>query len=268
MERFRLLKPEEIEVRVGQVRASGATALLYKTARVDYEILDESLGAENWQCDYQEIKGNLYCTISIWDAGKGQWIRKQNCGIESREDGNGNEKKGEASDAMKRAGFTLGIGRELYSSPFIWLNVSTKQDGGKYIIVNGDGKPSYDKYVVTEIDYDKNRRINRLVIANQRTGEIVYRHGIAQKKDDKPKKDKAKVEAGSIVPAFDSETAYKAFISKWGITPTVFTQWRNFAAQDAETGVQKWDFMTMTPAQWQETLIKLDTLAGKGYFNE
>ena len=72
MERFRLLNPDDIEVKVKQITKNGALALLYKTARVDYEILDETLGADNWQCDYTEIKGNLYCTISIWSPEKGQ----------------------------------------------------------------------------------------------------------------------------------------------------------------------------------------------------
>lgn len=93
------LNPEDIEVKIKQVGQKGAVALLYKTARTDMEYLDKVFGIGNWQCGYTEIKGNLYCTIDIWDNEKKTWVHKMDCGIESREDGDGNEKKGEASDA-------------------------------------------------------------------------------------------------------------------------------------------------------------------------
>ena len=94
------LKPEDIEVKVKQITGKGALALLYKTARTDMEYLDKVFGVGNWQCDYKEIKGNLYCVIQIWDDSKKQWVAKMDCGIESREDDEGNQKKGEASDAL------------------------------------------------------------------------------------------------------------------------------------------------------------------------
>lgn len=121
---MRALRPDEIEVRVGQVFEKGVSMLLYKTARTDMAILDELYGAENWQKDYKEVKGNLYCGIGIWDKAKGEWVWKWDCGTES----NTEKEKGEASDAFKRAGFNVagGIGRELYTAPFIWLNVATK----------------------------------------------------------------------------------------------------------------------------------------------
>ena len=81
-----LLEPEDIDVKIKQVKDTGALALLYKTARTDMDILDRVFGAMNWMDSYQEIKGNLYCTISIWDAHKQMWIAKQDCGIESREE--------------------------------------------------------------------------------------------------------------------------------------------------------------------------------------
>ena len=113
---FRKLLPDEIEVRVAQTTEKYSQLLLYKTARTDMDILDETVGAENWQNDYKVIKDNLQCGIGI-KCGN-EWIWKWDCGIESREN-DGNEKKGEASDAFKRAGFRWGIGRELYSAPKI-----------------------------------------------------------------------------------------------------------------------------------------------------
>lgn len=159
---FRKLNADEIEVRVKQVGEKGAVALLYKTARTDMQILDETVGAENWSCDYKEIKGNLFCGITV------NGVTKWDCGIESREDDDGNEKKGEASDAFKRAGFRWGIGRELYTSPFIFLSVPTEKDrNGKWIVSN------YAKFSVSEISYEKNR-ISRIAIVDDKTGKVVY----------------------------------------------------------------------------------------------
>lgn len=117
---FRFLTADEIEVKIKQVKENGLVCLLYKTARTDMDLLDETVGAGNWTNDYKEIKGNLYAGIGVIQENGGiQW--KWDCGIESREDEEGNQKKGEASDAFKRAGFRWGIGRELYTSPFVWI---------------------------------------------------------------------------------------------------------------------------------------------------
>ena len=95
MDKFRLLEASDIEVKVKQVKKNGAVLLLYKTARTDMDILDETVGSENWTNDYREIKGNLYCGIAIREGDA--WTWKWDCGIESREDGEGNAKKGEAA---------------------------------------------------------------------------------------------------------------------------------------------------------------------------
>ena len=114
----RNLKEEEIECKVLKVKEEGVSLLLYKTARTDALILDETFGKMNWQCEYKEIKQNLYCGISVFNYEQNQWITKWDCGIESAY---GDKAKGEASDAFKRAGFKWGIGTELYTSPHIWI---------------------------------------------------------------------------------------------------------------------------------------------------
>lgn len=127
---FRALEAHEIDVRVGGVYKSGVTFLLYKNARVDMAILDETVGEMDWQRDHKEIKGNLYCGIGIWDEKKQQWIWKWDCGTESYTE----KEKGEASDSFKRAGFNWGIGRELYTAPMIYLKCATdpKPNGKGY----------------------------------------------------------------------------------------------------------------------------------------
>ena len=163
---FRFLTADEIEVKVKQVKENGLVCLLYKTARTDMDLLDETVGPANWENDYREIKGNLYAGIGIRQAD-GTMVWKWDCGIESREDGEGNEKKGEASDAFKRAGFRWGIGRELYTSPFVWIGAD-KVDikAGK----DYKGNPTFkcfDKFSVEKIAYDETTgRIIGLAIRN------------------------------------------------------------------------------------------------------
>lgn len=172
--KFRRLNADEIEVKVKQVKENGCVCLLYKTARTDMDLLDNAVGSENWQCEYEEIKGNMYCKIGIYNEKLGQWIWKQDCGIESREDGDGNEKKGEASDAFKRAGFKWGIGRELYTAPFIWIKsdvVPTKAAGNGYKLAD-----PFAKFHVSKIEYADNGDIITLVIKDSKNN-TVYTYG-------------------------------------------------------------------------------------------
>ena len=167
---FPLLNADQIEVKVKQVGQNGAVLLLYKTARTDMELLDSVVGPMNWAVDYREIKGNLYCGIGITEDGD-RWVWKWDCGIESRADGDGNEKKGEASDAFKRAGFKWGIGRELYTSPFIFAKVPTeKNDRGRY-----DLKDKFMRFKVDEIAYD-DHTITKLVIVDNK-GNTIFTQG-------------------------------------------------------------------------------------------
>ena len=164
---FPLLTKEQIEVKIKKVGKNGANSLLYKTARTDMDILDSVVGADKWRNDYAEIKGNLYCTIYVRDEN-GEWVGKQDCGIESRADGDGNEKKGEASDAFKRAGFRWGIGRELYTAPFTFLHVETEQENGRWKLAD-----PFARFTVGKIEYDNARRICALDIVDNH-GNVVY----------------------------------------------------------------------------------------------
>lgn len=169
---FRTLKANEIDCRIQSLSekngAVGAVVLLYKDARVDMRMLDEAVGAMNWQRGHSIIDGNLYCTVSIWDEVKEQWISKSDVGTES----NTEKEKGQASDSFKRAGFNWGIGRELYSAPFTYINL---QKGEWY--TGKDGKPkSYTKFTVKEIDYDENRNICKLIIVDSK-GNVRFTMG-------------------------------------------------------------------------------------------
>ena len=162
---FRKLNADEIEARISTVSEKGCQILLYKNARCDMNILDETVGAFNWQRDHKELKGNMYAGISIWDAKKDQWVTKWDCGSES----NTEAEKGEASDSFKRAGFNWGIGRELYTAPFIWFKGS--QLGSLQQDSKGKWK-CYDKFSVEAVEYSENK-ISYLKILNKTSKEIV-----------------------------------------------------------------------------------------------
>ena len=178
MSMFRNLKKEEIECKISTINEKGASILLYKTARTDMQILDETVEPFNWKCDYKEIKGNMYCGISIWDKDKKEWVTKWDCGTESDF---GDKEKGEASDSFKRAGFRWLIGIELYTSPFIWIpsDKITMYDTGRK---DGKGKTiyaTYDKFSVEAIEIT-NKVITGLAIVNQK-GERVFTYRGATK---------------------------------------------------------------------------------------
>ena len=145
---FRLLKANEIDVRVATVSEKGCSLLLYKDARCDMNILDETVGALNWQRHH--TRDNANCVVSIWDNEKQQWTSKEDTGTESFTE----KEKGIASDSFKRACFNWGIGRELYTAPFIFVpkdKVNLTEKNNK--------KTTYDRFAVEQILYEENKII-------------------------------------------------------------------------------------------------------------
>lgn len=161
---FRTLREDEIECRIGTISAKGLSLLLYKDARVDQNILDETVGCLNWQ--RRHCRDNQNCIVSIWDDEKKQWIEKEDTGTES----NTEKEKGLASDSFKRACVNVGIGRELYTAPFIWISAN---DANIQTIQNGKCRCN-DKFFVEAIRYDKNKNIVALSIKNRTTGKRVF----------------------------------------------------------------------------------------------
>jgi len=166
---FRDLTPDDIEVRIQSVKSNGLILLLYKNARVDMNILDETVGAENWQREHYECKGNLFCRVGINTNYANpekpeRWGFKSDCGTES----NTEAQKGEASDSFKRACFNWGIGRELYTSPFLWVKAED---------CNIENGKCFDKFKVTKIVIE-DKKIKALAIWNitQKKRVIVWQN--------------------------------------------------------------------------------------------
>ena len=163
---MRTLRKDEIEVRVASTQNNVAQLLLYKTARTDAAILDETFGQFNWQCSYSEIKGNLFCTISVRDPNTNEWISRTDCGSES----NIEKEKGEASDAFKRGGTRWGIGVELYSTPKIKIPIEESD------MYNGRFCQSFS---LKDIEISPDHKITSLTIQDRR-GNVRYTYNAQQ----------------------------------------------------------------------------------------
>lgn len=159
---FRLLRADEIDVRISSVGSWGVQLLLYKDARVDQTILDETVGPMNWQRHH--TRDNANCIVSIWDSEKGQWIEKEDTGNESFTE----KEKGLASDSFKRACFNWGLGRELYTAPNMFVYAkdlkTLEERNGKWTCK--------DYFEVTDIEY-QDRKISRVQIKNTKTGRLM-----------------------------------------------------------------------------------------------
>ena len=113
--KFRTLYADEIDVRIGSVNRGGVNLLLYKDARCDMSILDEHVGSLNWKREHEVIDGKLFCSVSIYDPEKKEWISKSDVGTESFTE----KEKGESSDSFKRACVNWGIYRKCTFLSFV-----------------------------------------------------------------------------------------------------------------------------------------------------
>ena len=170
---FRLLKSYEIDCRISTVKEKGFSILLYKDARCDMNILDETVGNMGWKREH--TRDNANCIVSIWDDKKEQWISKEDTGTESFTE----KAKGLASDSFKRACFNWGIGRELYTAPFIWINAEQGE-----VYKKGDKFSSFAKMRVQTINYKDNGDIESVIIIDK-LGNVRFGSG-AKKQAPKP----------------------------------------------------------------------------------
>lgn len=175
--KFRQLRADEIECRIGQVfkTKQAVSLLLYKDARCDMAMLDEAVGCANWQREHYECKGNLYCRVGIKNGD--EWVWKSDCGTES----NTEAVKGESSDSFKRACVNWGIGRELYTAPFIYVECTDKEWNNGSPRVNFSVAPM-------GIGYDEQGKIVFLEIMDAK-GNIRYSMGQPVKLTKAQKKD-------------------------------------------------------------------------------
>jgi len=152
---FRNLKANEIEVRTQSIKEKGCILLLYKDARCDQNILDETVTPLGWKREHS--RDNKNCTVSVWSGEINQWVSKEDTGSES----NAEAQKGLASDSFKRACFNWGIGRELYSKIFIWINLKPEEKNGNKLAYGLD-------FHVSKIQSNEQKNITFLEIKDNK----------------------------------------------------------------------------------------------------
>lgn len=177
MEEIRLLSKEDIDVRVAQTNIYNnngqqvvkVNLLLYKNARVDMKILDELFTPMGWKRTHKLIGDRLYCCVEVYNEKTGEWICKEDVGVES----NTEAEKGQASDSFKRACVNWGIGRELYTAPRISVELNDKE-----YTRGQDGKIRvWATFGVKSIGYDANSRTITSLEIQDRFGNVRFSMG-------------------------------------------------------------------------------------------
>lgn len=180
---FRLLMPHEIEARPSRInKDNSVNLLLYKTSRVDMQLLDEAYGNCGWRITHEIVCGELWTRLEIRDPETGEWIIKEDVGewsdntLNKMKDNENpvspdqlylvsNGPKARFSDGLKRCGTLIGIGRELYSAPDIYIPAN------KVTVKYGR---CYTNFEVEEIEYDDYKQISYLKIVDEKTGDVVF----------------------------------------------------------------------------------------------
>lgn len=205
--KFRDLRAEEIECRVGNTKRQnpklpksdsnpvvGFQILLYKNARVDANILDETVGAFNWTKKFYQVKNTMFCEVAIRDKDTGEWVAKSDCGDD---DFQTEQVKGEASDSFKRACFAWSLGRmNLYYAPFIWIKCE-------------NGVDEFTKLYVSEVEY-KDHIISKIIIKDRINDNVIYSFPKGAKPNTNPTPKEEEVDNGEPLGNEEREflTAY------------------------------------------------------------
>jgi len=109
----------EVKFKPQTVKNNRALALAYVDARVIQDRLDDVLGVEGWQDEYQLLPdGSVSCRLRLKLGPR--WITKMDVGSPSEQPDGGDRLKAAFSDALKRAAVKFGIGRYLYRLPAMW----------------------------------------------------------------------------------------------------------------------------------------------------
>lgn len=273
MDKFRALRADEVECRVSQIdkkEGNWLSLLLYKDARCDQNILDETVGPMNWQRHHSRENAN--CVVSIWDNEKGIWVEKEDTGTES----NTEAAKGLASDSFKRACFNWGIGRELYTAPTIFIRRIADSGQVNYDVkqVNGKIQPKADFYV-DDMEV-QNGRITYLRLKNRKqSNKVVFTWGKPGTNLDQQELPLPEPEPAPPAPAPQQDTGPKPYIRKDDVHPedqdTRTRAFELFKAKYPQAKFParcfKWIFGTSKETTEEEWKVILDCVFKGDYVN-
>ena len=113
--------PKDVKFKPQVVQGNRALALGYVDARVIQDRLDEVLGVEGWQDEYECLPdGSVVCRLRLRLGDS--WVTKVDVGGPSEQPDGGDRMKAAFSDALKRAAVKFGVGRYLYRLPSQWVD--------------------------------------------------------------------------------------------------------------------------------------------------
>ena len=113
--------PTEVKFKPQMVKNNRALAMAYIDARVIQDRLDDVMGVENWQDEYEFLPDDsVVCRLRLHLSG--QWVTKMDVGSPSEQPDAGDRRKAAVSDALKRAAVKFGLGRYLYRLSAAWVD--------------------------------------------------------------------------------------------------------------------------------------------------
>jgi hypothetical protein len=114
-------EPRDIKFKPQMVKNNKALAIAYVDVRLIEDRLDDVLGVDGWQDDYEILNdGSVTCRLRV-KLGD-QWVTKMDVGSPSEQPDGGDRLKAAFSDALKRTAVKFGIGRYLYRLPAQWVD--------------------------------------------------------------------------------------------------------------------------------------------------
>lgn len=133
--------PSVVKFKPAVVQGNRALALAYVDARVIQDRLDEVLGVENWQDEYDSLPdGSVVCRLRLRFGD--EWVTKVDVGSPSEQPDEHDRVKAAFSDALKRAAVKFGIGRYLYRLPSSWCDYDPQKRQFRQPPQLQTGKPS------------------------------------------------------------------------------------------------------------------------------
>lgn len=123
--------PDDVKWLPKTVKGDKAQAIAYLTARAIEDRLDDVLGPDNWQDDYEVLpEGSVICRLRVRfepTERPNDWVVKTDVGNPSAQPDAGDRLKAAFSGGLKRAAIKLGIGRYLYKLPMSWVPYDTQK---------------------------------------------------------------------------------------------------------------------------------------------
>ena len=163
--KFKPITADQIEVKPTDTKSKNSCVLLlYIDSRSAADILNETVGVFNWEIKYKEVAGQIYGALSIYDEERKIWVTKEDTGEES----NIAEKKGQASDILKRCIARWGCDW-LYHTPRIRIHTPADYYYNDKLTMT---------FTVKEIEFDEDtKECTRLSIVDRNGKEVFNMFG-------------------------------------------------------------------------------------------